>query len=173
MTYAGLKSMIYAGLSKDDPRVKAAWDWVRKNWTLDENPGMRLNNPQAAQYGLYYYFHTLARALNAYDEPTLTDAQGNRHDWRVELVDKLAGLQKADGSFAGEKRFMEDNPVLVTSYVAIALAETIEDLRQHPPKPAASSNRAGAAGKENIQTIRSLARPGVIGARDLIDDRPR
>ena len=25
MTYAGLKSMIYAGLTKDDPRVKAAW----------------------------------------------------------------------------------------------------------------------------------------------------
>jgi squalene-hopene/tetraprenyl-beta-curcumene cyclase len=31
MTYAGLKSMIYAGLTKDDPRVKAAWDWIRKN----------------------------------------------------------------------------------------------------------------------------------------------
>ena len=24
MTYSGLKSMIYAGLTKDDPRVKAA-----------------------------------------------------------------------------------------------------------------------------------------------------
>jgi hypothetical protein len=29
---------------------------------------------------------------------------------------------------------MEDNAVLVTSYVAIALQETIEDLKQHPPK---------------------------------------
>jgi squalene-hopene/tetraprenyl-beta-curcumene cyclase len=134
MTYAGLKSMIYAGLTKDDPRVKAAFAWVSKNWTLDENPGMRLNNPQAAQFGLYYYFHTLARALNAYDQPTITDAQGTQHDWRVELVNKLASLQKPDGSFAGEKRFMEDNPVLVTSYVAIALQETLEDLKQHPPK---------------------------------------
>lgn len=134
MTYAGFKSMIYAGLTKDDPRVKAAWDWVGKNWTLDENPGMRLNNPQMAQNGLYYYYHTLARALNAYDEPVITDAQGNRHDWRVEFVGKIASLQKADGSFIGDKKWMEGNPVLATAYTAIALAETLEDLGQHPEK---------------------------------------
>ena len=134
MTYAGLKSMIYAGLTKDDPRVKAAWDWVTKNWTLDENPGMRLNKPELARHGLFYYYHTLARALNAYDEPTITDPQGRRHDWRAELVDKLAAVQKQDGSFAGEKRWMEDNPVLVTAYTVIALAETLEDLKQHPVK---------------------------------------
>jgi squalene-hopene/tetraprenyl-beta-curcumene cyclase len=134
MTYAGLKSMIYAGLTRDDPRVKAAWEWVRNNWTLDENPGMRLNDPRAAQQGLYYYYHTLARALNAYDEPIITDPQGRKHDWRLEFVDKVASLQRPDGSWAGDKKWMEENPVLVTSYVAIALAETIEDLEQHPPR---------------------------------------
>ena len=67
MTYAGLKSMVYAGLTKDDPRVKAAWDWIGKNWTLDENPGMRLNKPELATQGLFYYYHTLAKALNAYN----------------------------------------------------------------------------------------------------------
>src|SRR5205823_9082494 len=61
MTYAMLKSYIYAGLTKDDPRVKAAWDWVTKNWTLDENPGMRLGTPTAAKQGYFYYFHTLDR----------------------------------------------------------------------------------------------------------------
>ena len=131
MTYAGLKSMIYAGLTKDDPRVKAAWDWITKNWTLDENPGMRLNKPDMAQQGLYYYYHTLAKALNAYDQPTITDPQGKTHDWRVEFVDKVASLQKDDGSWVGEKKWMEDNPVLVTAYTVIALQETLEDLRQH------------------------------------------
>ena len=29
---------------------------------------------------------------------------------------------------------MEDNPVLVTAYVTIALQETLEDLKQHPPR---------------------------------------
>src|SRR5204862_4573096 len=71
MTYAGLKSFIYAGLSKDDSRVKAAWDWITKNWTLDENPGMRESGPQNAQSGLYYYFHTMGRTLNAYNQPVI------------------------------------------------------------------------------------------------------
>jgi squalene-hopene/tetraprenyl-beta-curcumene cyclase len=38
MTYAGLKSFLYAGVSRDDPRVKAAVGWVREHYTLDENP---------------------------------------------------------------------------------------------------------------------------------------
>ena len=38
--------MVYAGhlkedkLSKEDPRIKAAYEWVAKNFTLDENPGV-------------------------------------------------------------------------------------------------------------------------------------
>lgn len=132
MTYAGLKSFIYAGLSKDDPRVRAAWTWITQNWTLDENPGLRLNKPELAQHGLYYYYHTLARALNEYDQPVITDPQGNKHDWRIELIDKLASLQKPDGSWSGEKRWMEDNPILVTSYCVLALEEIQKDLQQHP-----------------------------------------
>ncbi|MBA3273971.1 MAG: terpene cyclase/mutase family protein [Chthoniobacterales bacterium] len=134
MTYAGLKSMIYAGLAKDDPRVKGAWDWIRANWTLDENPGMRLGGDEKAQQGYYYYLHTFARALNAYDEPVITDAKGKKHDWRVELIDKLASLQQPDGSWVGEKRWMEGNPVLVTSYAVLALQEAQADLKEHPPR---------------------------------------
>lgn len=135
MTYAGLKSFIYAGLSKDDGRVKAAWDWITKNWTLEENPGMRESNPQQAQYGYYYYFHTLARALNAYDQPAITDPQGKQHDWRLELIDKVVSLQKPDGSWVGEQRWMENNPVLTTSYCLLALQEVAADLKKHPAKP--------------------------------------
>lgn len=40
MTYAGLKSMIYAGLTADDPRVKAAHEYITRHYTLDENPGL-------------------------------------------------------------------------------------------------------------------------------------
>lgn len=133
MTYAGLKSYIYAGLSKNDPRVKAAFDWISSNYTLDGNPGM--GDPANAKAGLFYYFHTLSRALNAYDLPTITDAKGNKHDWRMELIDKLASLQKPDGSFVGDPKWMESNPVLVTGYVVLALEEVEQDLQQHPPQP--------------------------------------
>ena len=40
MTYAGLKSMIFAGVGPDDPRVKAAVGWIRRNYGLDTNPGI-------------------------------------------------------------------------------------------------------------------------------------
>ena len=132
MTYAGLKSMIYAGLKKDDPRVKAAFEWIRRNYTVDENPGMRLNGPGFAENGLYYYYHTMARALRVYGEPILTDPRGIRHDWRIDLIEKLAGLQEADGHFEGEERFMEKNRTLATSFAAMAIEEALADLKEHP-----------------------------------------
>ena len=131
MTYAGLKSMVYAGLSKDDPRVKSAWDWVRSNWTLDEHPGLKANGPQAARDGIFYYYHTLARALDVYDEPVITDKQGQKHDWRVELIDKLGSTQRQDGSFTGTRRWMEDNPVISTAFAVLAAQEALKDLREH------------------------------------------
>ncbi len=132
MTYAGLKSMIYAGVSKDDGRVKAAWDWIRKNYSVDENPGMKLSDPKQAEKGLFYYFHTMARALNAYDEPVITDAKGVKHDWRLELLEKLSKLQKEDGSWSGASSWMEDKPMLASAYAVLALQEIQKDLKEHP-----------------------------------------
>jgi squalene-hopene/tetraprenyl-beta-curcumene cyclase len=97
---------------------------------------MRLSNPDVAKNGLYYYYHTMGRALNVYDQPIITDAQGKKHDWRVELIDKLMSLQNPDGSWAGEQRWMENNPVLVTAYTVLALQETLIDLREHPASQA-------------------------------------
>ena len=134
MTYGMLKTYVYAGLTRDDPRVKAAWDWVSKNWTLDENPGMRANDPATAQFGMYYYYLTLARALNAYNEPIIVDPQGNKHDWRLELINKLETLQKPNGSFVGEKKWMEENPNLITAFAILSLQEAMADLKEHPAK---------------------------------------
>ena len=134
MTYAGLKSMIYAGLSKDDPRVKSAWGWIIKNWTWDENPGLKMGPNNSSEAGVYYYYHTAARALRAYGQPVVSDAQGNKHDWRMELIDKLASLQKPDGSWVGESKWMENNSTIVTSFAVLALQEALADLREHPIK---------------------------------------
>ena len=137
MTYAGLKSMIYAGLTHDDPRVKAAWNWITHNWTLDENPGIRYgdpNNPKGGDDGLFYYYHTLARALHAYGEPVITDSKGAKHDWRIELSSKLAGMQQPDGHWEGLQKWMENKPVLSTAYAILALQEAQEDLKDRPGK---------------------------------------
>ncbi|TWU24128.1 hypothetical protein Pla52o_20520 [Novipirellula galeiformis] len=117
MTYAGLKSMIYAGLSKDDPRVMAAMDFIAKNYSLDSNPGM-------GQAGLYYYYHTFAKALDAAQVEVLDDASGTPHPWREELTDHLISEQQADGSWVNKKseRWMEGDRQLVTAYTLLALA---------------------------------------------------
>ncbi len=95
---------------------------------------MKLNSPDVAKNGLFYYYHTLARALREYGEANVKDAAGKSYDWRIELIDKLASLQNADGSWAGDKRWMEDNPVLVTSYCLIALQEAKDSLKSQPSR---------------------------------------
>ena len=116
MTYAGLKSMIHAGLSPDDPRVKAARDYISKHYGLDENPGL-------GQKGLYYYYQTFAKALALVGKPSIVDDSGKEHDWRNELVATLAKRQDANGSWVNRAdNFMEGDPNLVTAYAMLALS---------------------------------------------------
>jgi hypothetical protein len=116
MTYAGLKSMLYAGVNKDDPRVQAAVEWLRKHYSLEENPGM-------GDSGLYYYFHTFAKSLKAYGEANFAEQDGDQHDWKQELIAALASRQKADGSWANaNERWLEGDPNLATGYALLALS---------------------------------------------------
>lgn len=116
MTYAGLKSMIYAGLSKDDPRVESAMKYIQQHYSLDENPGM-------GQQGLYYYYHTFAKSLNLLKIDRIVDASGRSHDWRKELTEALGKRQAANGSWVNPAdRFMEGDPNLVTAYALLALS---------------------------------------------------
>jgi squalene-hopene/tetraprenyl-beta-curcumene cyclase len=116
MTYAGLKSMIYAGLAPDDPRVKAAYEFITRQYSVDENPGL-------GQRGLYYYYQTFAKTLSLIGRPTLADADGKAHDWRAELAAALARRQNANGSWVNPAdSFMEGDANLVTAYGLLALA---------------------------------------------------
>jgi squalene-hopene/tetraprenyl-beta-curcumene cyclase len=115
MTYAGLKSMIHAGLAPDDPRVKAATDWIRQFYTVEENPGM-------GQQGLFYYYHTFAKALAMLGVDQFEDADGRQHDWRKDLAEHLLAQQQHNGSWVNAAdRWYEGDPNLVTAYVLLAL----------------------------------------------------
>ena len=116
MTYSGLKSLIYAKVKKDDVRIQSAMEWVLKNYTLEENPGV-------GKAGLYYYYHTFAKTMSLLDMPAVTDAKGNNHDWKAELATTLIARQRQDGSWCNEEsgRWMESIPQLSTAYCLMAM----------------------------------------------------
>ncbi len=116
MTYAGLKSMIYCGVGPDDPRVKAAVSWLKKHYSVTENPG-------AGQNGLYYYYQTFAKSLHAVGQAEFTDESGKKHDWRSELAAQLAQAQQENGSWVNATaRWNEGDPNLATAYALLALS---------------------------------------------------
>ncbi len=117
ISYAGMLSFIYAGLTPEDPRMKAALEWLSANYTVDENPGMGAE-------GLYYYYHTMAKALATAGIDQLKTKAG-AVNWTTELSRKLISLQNSDGSWANTAsgRWMESDPVLVTAYTVLALEQ--------------------------------------------------
>jgi hypothetical protein len=116
MTYAGLKSFLYAGVDKQDPRVKGAVNWIRRHYTLKENPGMGTS-------GLFYYYHTFAKAMTAWGEDRFEDDRGTKHDWRRELFEELKSRQRPEGNWinARNDQFGEGNPDLATGFALLAL----------------------------------------------------
>jgi squalene-hopene/tetraprenyl-beta-curcumene cyclase len=116
MSYSGLLSYIYADLTRDDPRVTAVYDWLGRNYTVAENPGLGAS-------GLFYYYHTMSKALSTYGADTLPLAGGKSANWREDLALKLIDLQASEGSWVNTQsgRWWEKDPVLVTSYAVRTL----------------------------------------------------
>jgi squalene-hopene/tetraprenyl-beta-curcumene cyclase len=120
MTYAGLLALIYANVSRDDVRVKSAFDWASRHWSLEENPG-------AGKEGLFFFYNVLTKSLAAYGQDGINLQDGRTISWRTEVAKKLVSMQQIDpktgqGFWKNETgRYWEANPLLVTCYGLIAL----------------------------------------------------
>ncbi len=141
MTYAGLLSFIYAFVDKNDQRVKAAFMWIKNNYTLDENPGLATpEKPALGKQGLFYYYQAFAKALYHYGEDCFSvyEKDGKRRQfkcWPLDLVNKLSLSQQKDGSWKNEvDRWWESYPVLTTSYSLISLNYARRAILQHLKK---------------------------------------
>ncbi|MAN37245.1 MAG: cycloartenol synthase [Opitutae bacterium] len=115
MSYAGLLSFIYAEMKENDPRLVAVRDWLRAHYTIKENPGM-------GEQGLYYYYHTMAKALSLSGIKEIKDGEGKMRDWRKELALELLNQQDPKGFWMNENgRWWERDPILVTAYALLSL----------------------------------------------------
>ncbi len=120
MTHAGLISLLFAGVDKDDPRVQSAYNWIKNNYTLETNPGA-MNNQ-----GLYYYYNAFAKSMAAYGEAQITDNNDVTHNWRNDLATKLISLQFPEGYWVNSNgRWWENNKHLVTAWMVIALNHAV------------------------------------------------
>lgn len=120
ITYAGLLALIYAEVDEEDPRVKSAFDWAFRHWSLEENPGM-------GQQGMFFFFNVLTKTLTASGHEMIPRKDGELTNWREEVARKLVSLQLTDkgtghGYWVNKNgRYWESDPVLVTSYCLLAL----------------------------------------------------
>lgn len=115
MSYAGMLSYIYAGVKHDDPRVQGVVEWIRNNYSVDENPG-------GGHVALYYYYHTFAKTLATYGKDKFKLANGKEVDWRNDLAKRLINLQHENGSWVNDNGLhWEKDPLLVTAYSVLAL----------------------------------------------------
>ena len=116
MTYHGFKSLVYAGLTMDDPRTKAALNWIQNHYSLKDNPGQ-------GSAGLFYYYNTFGKALEASQQDKIVTADSTNHDWRRDLITELSSRQREDGSWVNENRqWFENDANLCTSFALLALS---------------------------------------------------
>jgi squalene-hopene/tetraprenyl-beta-curcumene cyclase len=122
MTYDGIKTYLYAGLAKDSPEVRAAMDWVRKNYSIDVHPGFAFDQVQRHHLrGLYHYYLVMVRALDAFGEVPLETFDGKKRDWPREIAERLVRTVKDSKMWINDNvAWYEGDPVLVTSYVLTA-----------------------------------------------------
>jgi len=114
-SYAGLLSFIYADLSRDDARLKGVLDWLDRNYTLAENPGM-------GQQGYFYYMHLATKALALTEIHGIPTGGNKSSNWKTDLTTRLINLQQKDGSWFNENnRWWEKDPILTTSYALLSL----------------------------------------------------
>ena len=70
----------------------------------------------------YPYYHLMTKALAAADVKTLELPNGKKVDWASDLALKMINAQNGDGSWVNDTaRWMEKDPVLVTTYCVLSL----------------------------------------------------
>ena len=128
MSYALLKSYLFCGLKKQDPRVKAVVRWCQSHFNVDKHPGFAAGKSGNGEYqGLYYYYLSMAKCLRVYGDLEFEGPAGVKVNWPLTLAEKILTTQKSDGSWSNDKsgRWEEASELLCTLYALATLEECL------------------------------------------------
>lgn len=133
MTYQLISSYIALDVKPGDPRLDAAFNWVKQNYRFDANPGMQPGNEQQ---GLFYYYMTMAKSFDLL-EATMIETKDGERDWRRDLFEAIksraAKAQLPDGTecvvwINGADRWAEGMPHVTSGYLIKALKRIHQSL---------------------------------------------
>ena len=119
LTCLGIKSLRYAGYSKDKPALETALDYVEEHWNISKNPGLGMK-------GYYTYIYALSKALKSMDISYIETPDGAKHYWRGEIITELLSRQKGNGAWRqATSAWWENNPSLVTAYAILTMEQCL------------------------------------------------
>lgn len=132
MSYILLQSYLFCGIDKTDKKVKEVMAWIKKNFTLDVNPGLeKQKKKNAGKQGLFSYYRVMSSALLTYGEPSFKVGSGKTVHWAEALSLKLLQLQDKSGKWVNKaSRWWEGDPVLVTAYSLLTLNNCTQQLKK-------------------------------------------
>lgn len=140
-TYQGLYLLLAGGVSRDDRRVIAAWNWVKRNYSLNSK-----NCPRGVP--LPYYYYCMAKAFEAYgtgEFETVADRKNakTKHNWAAEIGQRLVSLHREEKNrqgwfwhFGSQRRLHPAKwPILrASSYAILAMVICHENLTSRKNK---------------------------------------
>lgn len=123
MTADGLRALLQCRLPKDHPRVVAALDWLKRNFSAARNPGGFEPSREIQRRSTYYYWawavaHAFMRAgVGEFER------EGKVVRWAKELAREMMSRQRDDGGWMNRYTdAKEDDPLIATPWAASALA---------------------------------------------------
>ena len=120
LTMGALKTLLYAKVKADDPRMKNGLKWIEKNYSVDSNPGLKYG-------GYYYYLYMMSSLMLIWDKDFIT-VDNRKRNWRREILESLMAKQNSDGNWINKnKMWHEDNTSLCTAYAILSMEFCLVD----------------------------------------------
>ena len=114
LTMGALKSLLYAQVKADDPRMNKGLKWISNNYSVKENPGLK-------DGGYYYYLYMFSSLMLIWDKDFI-HSEDAKHNWRDDILQTLLSKQKSDGNWVNQsKLWREDNSSLCTAYAILSM----------------------------------------------------